>query len=56
MEYTKCKKRLDLSLFSYKNIEDKIYYLYCDNCREKKIMIIKKFMIILIIYILKIIM
>lgn len=35
MECTKCRKRLDLSLFSYKNIEDKIYYLYCDNCREK---------------------
>lgn len=35
MECTKCKKRLDLSFFSYKNIKDKIYYLYCDICREK---------------------
>jgi len=35
MECTKCKKRLDVSEFSYKNIEKNIYYLHCDNCRNK---------------------
>lgn len=35
MECTKCKKRLDISYFSLKNIKDNIYYLHCDICREK---------------------
>ena len=35
MECTKCKKKLDLIFFSYKNVKDKIFYLHCDNCRNK---------------------
>ena len=35
MECTKCHKILDKDKFSYKNIDKKIYYLHCDNCREK---------------------
>ena len=35
MECTKCKKRLDVSEFSYKNNDKKIFYLHCNNCRKK---------------------
>lgn len=35
MECTKCHKILDKDKFSYKNVEEKIYYLHCDSCREK---------------------
>tara|TARA_Y100000389_G_scaffold191910_1_gene218777 strand:+ start:113 stop:388 length:276 start_codon:yes stop_codon:yes gene_type:complete len=35
MECTKCKKRLDISYYSLKNIKNNIYYLHCDICREK---------------------
>lgn len=35
MNCTKCNKTLDISNFSYKNKEQKIYYLHCDNCRQK---------------------
>lgn len=35
MECMKCKKKLDFNDFSYKNIENKIFYLHCDNCRNK---------------------
>lgn len=35
MECTKCKKRLDISFYSLKNIKNNIYYLHCDICREK---------------------
>jgi hypothetical protein len=35
MECTKCHKILNLTEFSYKNVKEKIYYLYCDNCRKK---------------------
>ena len=36
MECTKCKKKLDLSLFSYKDFYKKIFYLHCDICRDKQ--------------------
>ena len=35
MECTKCRKILDITCFSYKNPNTKIYYLHCDKCREK---------------------
>tara|TARA_Y100000389_G_scaffold200752_1_gene241879 strand:- start:8519 stop:8797 length:279 start_codon:yes stop_codon:yes gene_type:complete len=35
MECTKCKKKLELSYFSYKDDNKKIFYLHCDKCREK---------------------
>jgi hypothetical protein len=35
MECTKCKKRKGLEDYSYKNKKDKIYYNYCNQCREK---------------------
>ena len=35
MECTRCHKILDIDQFSYKNVKQKIYYLYCNNCREK---------------------
>ena len=35
MECTKCKKRLDISNFSYKNKEKNILYFHCDICRDK---------------------
>ena len=42
MECTKCKKKLELNLFSYKDVETKLYYLYCDICRNKQDNIKKK--------------
>ena len=42
MECTKCKKKLELNLFSYKDGENKIYYLYCDIGRNKQDNIKKK--------------
>jgi hypothetical protein len=36
MECTKCKKRLELIEFSYKNEQNKIFYLHCDTCRNKE--------------------
>lgn len=42
MECTKCKKRLELNLFSYKDLTNKIFYLYCDICRNKQDNIKKK--------------
>lgn len=35
MNCTKCHKNLDISYFSYKNNEKKIYYLHCNICRAK---------------------
>ena len=35
MECTKCRKRLNLENFSYKNVKEKIYYMHCNNCRQK---------------------
>ena len=35
MECTKCHKVLATDDFSYKNLAKKIYYLHCNNCREK---------------------
>ena len=35
MECSRCHKTLDIDQFSYKNEKQKIYYLYCNNCREK---------------------
>lgn len=35
MQCTRCKKILDFQDFSYKNAEKKIYYLHCNNCRQK---------------------
>lgn len=42
MECTKCKKKLDLSFFSYKDTINKIFYLHCDNCRNKQNNVKKK--------------
>ena len=36
MECTKCKKKLELIDFSYKNEQNKIFYLHCDTCRNKE--------------------
>ena len=35
MECSKCHKIKKFCEFSFKNIEEKIYYLYCDECRNK---------------------
>lgn len=35
MECTRCHKRKPKSQFSYKNAEEKIYFMYCDDCRLK---------------------
>ena len=35
MQCTKCSKILDISNFRFKNIEQKIYYLHCNICRER---------------------
>ncbi len=35
MQCTKCKEILDIQMFSYKNVDKKIYYLHCKNCRQK---------------------
>lgn len=35
MNCSKCHKNLDISYFSYKNDEKKIYYLHCNTCRYK---------------------
>jgi len=35
MECTRCCKIMDKEKFSFKNNKHKIYYMYCDNCREK---------------------
>lgn len=35
MECSKCHKCMHKSNFSYKNEKQKIYYLYCDKCRER---------------------
>jgi hypothetical protein len=35
MECTKCRTVKNFEEFSYKNESEKIYYLYCDLCREK---------------------
>jgi len=37
MECSKCHKIKKFCEFSFKNIEEKIYYLYCDDCRNKTI-------------------
>lgn len=43
MQCTKCHKVLNLTEFSYKNIKEKIYYLYCNDCRKKVIETQKKY-------------
>lgn len=35
MECTKCHLILDINMFSYKNVKQKIFFLHCDKCREK---------------------
>jgi hypothetical protein len=35
MECTKCHNRKDITDFSLKNVKEKIYYLHCNQCREK---------------------
>ncbi len=35
MECSKCKRILEKKDFSYKNEKEKIYYMYCNNCRSK---------------------
>lgn len=35
MECTCCHNILEISKFSYKNEAQKIYYLHCNQCREK---------------------
>jgi hypothetical protein len=35
MECTKCNKKLELNCFSYKDFNNKIFYLHCDKCRDK---------------------
>ncbi len=35
MQCSCCKKILDKDKFSLKNEDKKIYYLHCNNCREK---------------------
>ena len=35
MECTKCHKILSIDNFSYKNVEEKIFYLHCNTCRDK---------------------
>ena len=37
MECSKCHKIKDFSEFSFKKIDEQIYYLYCDECRNKTI-------------------
>ena len=43
MECTKCLKIKDFSEYSFKNVEEKIYYLYCDECRYKTLEEQKKY-------------
>ena len=35
MQCTKCNVVKELNEFSFKNENEKIYYLYCDLCRSK---------------------
>lgn len=35
MECSKCKKKLELYCFSYKDEKNKLFYLHCDKCRDK---------------------
>lgn len=35
IECTKCHKNLSLDNFSIKNAKEMIYYLHCNNCRNK---------------------
>ena len=35
MECSKCKKKLELQCFSYKDEKNKLFYLHCDKCRDK---------------------
>jgi hypothetical protein len=43
MECTKCHIRKDISEFSLKNVKENIYYLYCNQCREKTLAYQKKY-------------
>lgn len=43
MECTKCHKIKSLTEYSYRNKKEKIYYLYCDNCRKQTVEIQKKY-------------
>jgi hypothetical protein len=43
MECTKCHKVKSLTEFSYRNKKEKIYYLYCDDCRKETLEIQKKY-------------
>jgi len=36
MDCSKCHKILDKKDFSFKNVDKKIYYLHCNNCRQKQ--------------------
>jgi len=35
MQCSKCEKRKDLTEYSFRNVSDKIYYLYCNTCRNE---------------------
>jgi predicted metal-binding protein len=35
MQCTKCFRCLEFSDFSFKNEKEKIYYLHCNDCRQK---------------------
>lgn len=43
MECTKCRITKPLTDYSFKNIKEKIYYLYCNECRKKTLEIQKKY-------------
>jgi len=43
MQCTKCDKRKELTEYSFKNEEEKIYYLYCNSCRNESQQTQKKY-------------
>jgi hypothetical protein len=43
MECTKCRKVKNFTEFSYRNKSEKIYYLYCDDCRKNTVELQKKY-------------
>jgi len=43
MQCSKCDKRKDLNEYSFRNESDKIYYLYCNTCRNETQEIQKKY-------------
>ena len=43
MQCTKCHNNKDFNEFSFKNKAEKIYYLYCNDCRNKTLEVQKKY-------------